>query len=636
MYNGNNLLESSMLRSVLTFNEITTKAKRGDMMLKALYALIIEGDNKLTITDVMKTINNRFCIKWTEKDTRYNILKIKDMGLVEVSETGLILACESRKDGRSFTRNIMEETNEFISRVEGKLCKAYNGSIPFTLNIRNIIKKALSAYYRYSGLEFVGLKKSATKEETANVIDGIYNDMQGHRKIAELLVRILAETLHNPIKEDRLILEKWARAYISMQIIGLDPVLANFKENKLRGKSFIFDTDIVLNCITKYALNSKDYGIMLDKLKTLGCKIYVPENVIIEAEQHCKAALGRFTRFGAEQILNLSDELLEQEVGNVLIEDYVKMLRANPEMADYSFDMYLENYYDRDNHNLFYNNLSDIFGEKNIQNRLPELIDAEKKVEHLKASIFIKTEQSRKGEQRTTEVNKELSEADAILYLTICEMNKNCDEGDFFANKAYLLTSMKKGIRSAKELGQYKENIICHPRALLSILMENGIIHTGKVNLINLMDNPFLVYTAKQIWEEVEPLIQAGAKLKYAELNRLRIDVDTKIDKILTCNTAEERYAESKRLAQNGYFFGQDIIEATEKAQSLEAVIEEKNVNIAELDKKIKEQQLQMEEQARQIEKLKYAQKKQFGKEKYEKRMKNRGGNLYKKRRFSK
>ena len=43
-----------------------------------------------------------------------------------------------------------------------------------------------------------------------------------------------------------------------------------------------------------------------------------------------------------------------------------------------------------------------------------------------------------------------------------------------------------------------------------------------------------------------------------------------------------------------------------------------------------------MEEQARQIEKLKYAQKKQFGKEKYEKRMKNRGGNLYKKRRFSK
>lgn len=616
---GNNAFEESMLKGILAFNEAKQNSSRGDMILKALYSLIIESEQPISIKDIMKTVNKRFSLSWSEEDTFNKIKKIEKLGLVNISKEGTVKAIEE-KDGKTLTKDIIEKTGLLISKIENKLTKAYRDNIPDGINnkLKNVIKNALSMYFRHSGLEFVGLKRDANIEETENAIDCIKEQLKGSPKIAELLVRVLAETLHNPEKEDRLVLEKWARAYIAMQVIGLDPVLANFKESKLRGKSFVFDTDVVLNCITKNALNSKDYCIMLEKLKSIGCKLYIPPFVIEEAEGHCKFARVQLSGFEIEQVLNFSDEILEQEIGNVFVEDYVKTLRQNPDMQDYPFDVYLDNFYERDNPNLFYNNISQVFGKKNIENKLPDLNDGEKKIIELKNSILAKTELSRKGGQRKKEVNEELSEADAVLYLTLCQMNQECDDGDFFANKAYLLTGTKKGVRSAKELGQYKKNIICHPRALLSILIENGLVHTGDVNLINLMDNPFLVYTAEQIWTDVEPLIKAGAKLKYAELNRLRVDVDTKIDKILTCKTPEERYAESKRLANNGYFFGQDIIDATEKAQALETTINEQRKSIAQRDKEIEELKAERDKLSKEKEEL----KKQSAKNKYEERIK--------------
>lgn len=618
---GSDILEESMLKAVLLFNEAKQGSSRKDMLQKALLALIIEGDNKMTLSDIRKTINDRFSLTWTDNETLEHVNRLKDLQLVSISETGLVKVCESRKDGRSFTREVVAETEAFLERVVQKVRSAYKATLPAYINYTAVIKKAMTAYFRHSGLEFVELKKSATADETFDAIECIKQDIK-EKRLAELTIRALADTLISPTTEDLAILEKWARAFISMQVIGLDPVLANFKESKLRGKSFVIDTDVILNCITKNAYFSKDYGVMIKKLRELGCKLFIPGEVISEVESHCKASKSTYSKYNREQLLNMTDDMLRQSVGNVIVEDYVNYIRKHPDQADYEFDIYLENFFDRDDPSLLINNLCDTFGKRNMDNKLPDLVDEEKKVEDLKKRIFEYTEQSAKGEQRTQEVNAVLSEFDAVLYLTICEMNEDSDEGDFFANKTYLLTSMKKGIKSAKELGQYRQNIICSPQALLGILAENGQIHSDSIRIVNLMDNPFLVYTANQIWNEVEPLLKAGAKIKYKELNRLRMDVDTKVDNILTCKTPEERYIESKRLEENNYFFGQDIIDATEKAQALESTVVEREKTIQEQSGIISEQSSEIEKLREENRRLKEESDRQRRKEKYEERIK--------------
>lgn len=618
---SDNILEESMLKAVLLFNKAKQSSSRKDMLQKALLALIIEGDNKMTLTDIRKTINDRFSLTWTEKDTVDHVKRLESLQLVVTSETGLVKICESRKDGRSFIREVFEDTEAFLDRVIQKIKSAYKATLPAYINYKDVIKKAMTAYFRHSGLEFVELKKSATLTETKDAIECIKQDIK-ERRLAELTIRALADTLINPTEDDLDILEKWARAFVSMQVIGLDPVLANFKESKLRGKSFVIDTDVILNCITKNAFYSRDYGIMIKKLREIGCSLYIPKEVIGEVEANCKTSKTIYSKYLKEQLLNMPDDMLRQSVGNVIVEDYVNYIRKHPDQTDYDFNTYLENIYDREDSSLLIKNLCDTFGRRNMDNKLPDLVDEEKRVEDLQKRIFEHTEQSAKGEQRPKEVNAVLSEFDAKLYLTICEMNENSGEGDFFANKTYLLTSMKKGIKSAKELGQYRQNIICSPQALLGILAENGQIHTDSVSIVSLMDNPFLVYTANQIWKEVKPLLRAGAKIKYKELNRLRMDVDTKIDNILTCKTPEERYIESKRLEENNYFFGQDIIEATEKAQLLETSIKDKEKTIEEQSGIISNQMSEIEKLREENQRLKDENEHRLRKQKYEERIK--------------
>ena len=100
------------------------------------------------------------------------------------------------------------------------------------------------------------------------------------------------------------------------------------------------------------------------------------------------------------------------------------------------------------------------------------------------------------------------------------------------------------------------------------------------MDIINLFENPFLTYTAELIWTEVEPLLRAGAQLKYVEIHRLRIDVDARIDNILTCETFEEKVSEANRLKERGYLFASDLVEA-------QKIIEDKDKQIAELSQKV-------------------------------------------------
>ena len=63
--------------------------------------------------------------------------------------------------------------------------------------------------------------------------------------LGKALVGAMADVIDEPTLQEKNILEKWARAFVAMEVINLDPSLRNFKATKLREKSFVIDTDAV-------------------------------------------------------------------------------------------------------------------------------------------------------------------------------------------------------------------------------------------------------------------------------------------------------------------------------------------------------------------------------------------------------
>ncbi|MBQ5415252.1 MAG: hypothetical protein IIU22_03640, partial [Firmicutes bacterium] len=90
-------------------------------------------------------------------------------------------------------------------------------------------------------------------------------------------------------------------------------------------------------------------------------------------------------------------------------------------------------------------------------------------------------------------------------------MNKDDkDEEKPLSKRTYLLTSSDRTNKCAKELGIFQKDICCDPKALLAIMQETGGLNGGKIEIINLFDNPFLVFTANEVWKEVKPILDNG------------------------------------------------------------------------------------------------------------------------------
>ena len=252
------------------------------------------------------------------------------------------------------------------------------------------------------------------------------------------------------------------------------------------------------------------------------------------------------------------------------------------------FDAYLDNFRSEEHPSLIWDCLKEVFGPEVEGNRL-NLAPLDDEVKNkLKVKVLEETQQTSKGTHRTYEKNEDIAELDTALYVTLLEMNKNI-EGDEkpLSRKTYLITSSDRTNKCAKDVGLYQKDICCDPKALLAMMQETGSFEGKKVEIINLFENPFLVITANEVWKEVEPLLKNGARLKYAELRKIRLDVDAHIDRILTCNTPEERVIEAKRQEERGYLFTRDLVNANQTIADQGKMIEEQSNTIQNKDEEI-------------------------------------------------
>ena len=619
LYSGRDAMEEAMLRSVLLFNGRVSASKRQDMILKAVLAIIIYGKGTTKISDIVEILSQRFFVDRNNKDVPQMISQLIDRGLVKENADGTIDIETKENIKEDFFANLERETQSLIKNVIERIEKQSRITLSDSdkTKLPNNIKSALSSYYAMYGYKFFPVGKEPNEQQLTTAVYCARNGLS--KNVGQATVRCLADLLSDPTPEELVVLEKWARAYVTMQVMNLDPFLRNFKATKMSQKSFVIDTDVALHAITTHAKFSKEYRLVSERLKAAGCKILIPDRVVGEILDHIDAAWKWYGSLGP-QVLEFTDELLENKIRNVFIEDYVKLLRNNSKKKDMTFDTYLDNFRADEYPSLIWDCLAEVFGKEVVDNHfnlVPLDDDVKKK---LKEKVLKETIETQKGAHRTDEKNDEIAELDTSLYLTLMKMNRDDNDDEKpLSRRTYLLTSSDRTNKCAKELGIFQKDICCDPKALLTIMQETGSLNGAKVEIINLFDNPFLVFTANEVWKEVEPILKNGGKLKHTELRRLRYDVDAHIDRILTCKTQEERLAEARRQTERGYLFAKDLVDANQTIAEQGQIIAQKDSALQSKDEKIAELEAQLEKQ-----------KKENRKENYQKRVK--GGQINNKR----
>lgn len=530
-------LEATRLRSILLFNGKVEKQKRQDLMTKAVLSIILADSGSATREGVLEKLNTQFRLNFKAKELDTQIKRLHQLDLLESIDEPLTVKDKDKK-GRSYFDKLEQDTETLLEGILKVAAEKYVQRPITTPNpIKNTIRKALSVFYGINGYSFFGIQKQEEVSMEEAAISVVKNEI-GDARIAESIIRALADVIKEPDEFQKSVLTQWARAFVAMESMSLDPLLNNFKSKNLREKEFIIDTDVVLYCLTSNARYSEDYRQMIAKLKDVGCKMYIVPEVKTEVQKHLDAAKKRYASYG-DRLLEYPDEILYEKVSNVFIDDYVHVERNAEEKTPFRF--YLEEFYDPENPALLHTKMSNAFTDSALRNTL-KVDTVDPKFTELESEVYNLTVLTPKAQNRSEEENHAVSHLDAYLYMAAKNSNEGLDETAMLSGKTYILTDSTRAMRAAENLGWEKKNVICHPNALMALLMEMGDVKSQET-IINLFDNPFLAYVADSVWGEISPLIEKGADVKYKGFDRLRSDVDKQFDKLLTEEmTDEERH----------------------------------------------------------------------------------------------
>ena len=343
------------------------------MLLKSILSIIIEGNGKYTPSILYSIFRERFSSPIEDNDIE-NCLKelIREKIVDKENETGK-LSVKDGETGSAFFKNIEIKTENLITGIVSKAEKLLSSSINRKEKAIDNVKKALTMYYRMYGysLNKIELQEKPQEQALKNSIDIATDGFD--KRTGDALIIAIADTLQFPTSEESDILYLWARAYISMHVMNIDPALRNFRAGILGKKTFVLDTDVVLNCIAKNAKYSHDYKIMINKLTEIGCTIIIPDEIISEVSDHFDAAKKQY-QFEGDRLLEIPEENLESIGSNVFIEDWVKTVRYENK-PDFTFWVYFDNMYNPQDPSYLNDTLEKTFGEKNMKNEIKAMVD---------------------------------------------------------------------------------------------------------------------------------------------------------------------------------------------------------------------------------------------------------------------
>ena len=554
--------EEALLRCTLVYNSIRTKLTRNDIVEKAVYASIALSRIPLTMEQLSDLLYDNYHVRLQSDELRVKIEGLKASNLISHNNYAAIKLANTI-DVENTLGNIDKESEMLVVDVYTKAESIFGRPFPNKQIVKQYIREALTFFLRETFLELFELQATKKVEEKDSSIKSTLSGLGD--LIGESTIMALSETLNSPTDEQKRIINQWSKAFLTLQIMDLDPKLNEFKRSKLSKKSFVIDTDVALHCLCDNTRFSESYKTLIKELKDMGCPLYIPEEVKREINKHADAAVKWGCSYG-DQLLQFTDETLECGIiSNAFIEDYVKTVRKQKDAGEplIPFSVYIENKRDKRNECVLKDNLSDVFGAANVDRKLDYIPEDNDELENLISAILEHTLHTSKADKRSDEENYEIAKADARIYLIVRHMNEDVESDKFFSNKTYILTNSTRTKRCEFEIYGHEKMIICHPNSLYAILGEIGIISDSD-DIMSIMDNPYMVYVAEQLWKQIEPILKQNYQVRFQTINKLKSNVNLRLDEVLTAQNANETIQELRKFGDDS-LFGRDLLELQKK-----------------------------------------------------------------------
>lgn len=606
-------LEKSLIRASLlfTFNP-NADASRKDVFDQTIFSLISSEKDGCSKEMIIILFKEKFKKDLTIGELEASINRLKKQDLIEVKGDLFIATSIALEKLEGNLSRINSSTKALIDDILAKLSDIYKQKISqYTETIiQKNIQKSLSSFFCLYGLEYTDSAKIAGNRygfsNNQDLIEIAKNNLPS--KLGEVLVYCIGETIKIPTEEQAKTLANWAKAYVGVQIMGLDPKLRNIQATELSRKTFVIDTDFLLYTLVEHTPLSSIYIHVIQELQELRCKIIIPTEVIYEAIKHAEFAERNYKYF--RNTFNSVDQIVVQEkIGNIYVKGYYNaVLSGEIDGKDVSFQDYLSNFYDINSPFKFFEEIikNRITGKIYIQeiceitSKEPDSIE----LEMLKNAIYSETTKTFKGTYRSDNENKEVAETDAKLYLTLNYINSKSERNtnEVFSGTHYLLTSSTRAIRCAWKLG-YKHNVIAKPYTLINLLERLGKFHSTAKDIVNLFENPFLIEAVNNSWEDIKVLIEAGISLKGKNVVRLKWDLDEEIKTFLSDQSKLEAKIDSEEVNKVDNFIG-FIKNVKSKGFSLIPETEELIKRYEALEKEVADNEKTQEELNLEIEKF--------------------------------
>ncbi|MEQ9404713.1 MAG: hypothetical protein RIM99_14065 [Cyclobacteriaceae bacterium] len=604
------ILESTLLKCSLlfTFNSSADPIRK-DLFDYTFLALIVSEDKEVSKTELIDKFNEKFGRKLNSSELDAVLERLAKKKLVDLSGDSIVSTelAKEKLEGTLSRINASSEAlvDDILSKAQEIISEKLDKK---TLGIgRNNIKKSLSAYFSLYGLEYTDSAHTVGKKfgfsDNPDLIQLIRKALP--QKFSEAIIYSIGEILKKPSEDQAEILTNWARAYLGVQIMGLDPKLKNIQSTQLAKKTFVIDTDFLLYCLVKDNHLSPLYLRVVDELVKMRCRVIVPESIVFEAIKHAEFSIRSYHYF-KNSFDTIDDTVIEEKIGNIYVKGYYQAIQNGiVDSSETGFKNYLDNFYDKeDPYNFFLDVIEQTFKGKVEILEITKLLSTpldQHKLEELTQAILKETNKTLKSSYRSNDENREVAKTDALLYLVLHDLNNltAIDSGDIFNGTHYLITSSTRGLKCARKLG-YNHNVIAKPNIIISLLERIGKFHASSEEIINLFENPYLIEVVNNSWDDIKTLVEAGISLKSKNIVRLRWDLGSEIKSFLDQqeNYESDEEASEEDGVKNYYHFvksinskGFELVPETKKIietfEKLEKTIEEKTENQEQLEKEI-------------------------------------------------
>lgn len=486
------------------------------------------------------------CAEAIRADASLSVAQV-DAAVARLVKSGLVLRTEEsvRASERAVvevatsTLRISEATDTFAADILATLNEARRQRIA-DADARRIVRNIRAALLEIarSRAATVGGAEPSDSEVPSIVRRQLDSD------IGDLLDAALADALRAPTESQAETIAHWTQAYVGLALMGLDPVLNDFQASRFSAKTFLLDTDIVLEAIVTDGTRSSAILDVLSVLAQRGCRLLVPESVVDECVEHAARSEVTYRVFG-NGLIQLAPAAVEERVWNVFVKGYYYAVVGRRIAKSVTYREYLANFYEEKTPSQFFRAvIIDILpGEVEIvpsdfgSSRRLDDADVNRLADALQQDL---AERSKKAQYRTTEEEKALARTDATLYLSALSMNPTDQTAHqrVLGGTCYLLTETARYERVAQSVG-ISTKVTVRPSTVAGILSFVGSA-ISSTEFVQLFDNPLLDRAVSAVWADMEKLMRSGVDLRAKNLARLRFDCKHALHERLTALESAE------------------------------------------------------------------------------------------------